>query len=86
MAKNVMITNELFVMLVKHHVFGFEGYEDGIRKALNEKMDAMNRRILYSKSKTAATKEERERSRQEYLDTVGMKESYRWRNDSVIHH
>ena len=49
-----------------------------IKKGLEEKMEAMVRRDLYTKYKTAPTEEEREKSRQEYLDRKGIPESFRW--------
>ena len=49
-----------------------------IKKGLEEKMEAMVRRDLYSKYKTAPTEEEREKARQEYLEKVGMHRSFRW--------
>ena len=41
-----------------------------IKKGLEEKMEAMVRRDLYTKYKTAPTEEEREKARQEYLEKV----------------
>ena len=49
-----------------------------IKKGLEEKMEAMVRRDLYTKYKTAPTEEEREKARQEYLKKVGMHRSFRW--------
>jgi hypothetical protein len=49
-----------------------------IKKGLEEKMEAMVRRDLYTKYKTAPTEEEREKARQEYLEKVGMHRSFRW--------
>ena len=49
-----------------------------IKKGLEEKMEAMVRRDLYTKYKTAPTEEERETARQEYLEKVGMHRSFRW--------
>ena len=49
-----------------------------IKKGLEEKMEAMVRRDLYTKYKTAPTEEEREKARQEYLDKCGIPESFRW--------
>ena len=43
-----------------------------IKKGLEEKMEAMVRRDLYTKYKTAPTEEEREKARQEYLEKVGI--------------
>ena len=49
-----------------------------IKKGLEEKMEAMVRRDLYTKYKTAPTEEEREKARQGYLEKVGMHRSFRW--------
>ena len=49
-----------------------------IKKGLEEKMEAMVRRDLYTKYKTAPTEEEREKARQEHLEKVGMHRSFRW--------
>ena len=49
-----------------------------IKKGLEEKLEAMVRRDLYTKYKTAPTEEEREKARQEYLKKVGMHRSFRW--------
>ena len=49
-----------------------------IKKGLEGKMEAMVRRDLYTKYKTAPTEEEREKARQEYLEKVGMHRSFRW--------
>ena len=49
-----------------------------IKKGLEEKMEAMVRRDLYTKYKTAPTEEEREKYRQEYLEKKGIPESFRW--------
>jgi len=40
--------------------------------------EAMVRRDLYTKYRTAPTEEEREKARQEYLDKVGMHRDFRW--------
>lgn len=52
--------------------------QEAIKKALEGKLDALARHELYSRSKTAETEEEREKARQEYLDRVGIHESFRW--------
>ena len=49
-----------------------------IKKGLEEKLEAMVRRDLYTKYKTAPTEEEREKARQEYMEKVGMHWSFRW--------
>ncbi len=86
MGKNVLISEELFIKLLKHHLFELSGFEEDIQKGLLEKMESMSKRSLYTKSKTAATKEEREKYRLEYLDLVGMRDSYRWKEGFKLHH
>ena len=55
-----------------------QGYEaDEIRRKLDEKLDKVISRELFSKYKRAATAEEREQARQQYLDHVGMLHSHR---------
>ena len=49
-----------------------------IKKGLEEKLEAMVRRELYTKYKTAPTEEEREKARQEYLNRVGIHSDFRW--------
>ena len=75
--RNVQIPYELFFQLLQYFLMeNYEG-EDSIRKGLEKKLNAMVDRELYSKYKTAPT-EEREESRQEYLERKGMPESFRW--------
>lgn len=76
--KNVQITQELFLSLVKYHLLEATGKEEKIKKELTEKLDAMAKRQIYSQYKTAPTEEEREKARQEYLDKVGISPSFRW--------
>lgn len=52
--------------------------EGRIRFGLQEKLEAMVKRELYTRYKTAGTSEEREKSRQEYLEKVGIQENFRW--------
>ena len=76
--KNVMVPEELFGKLLKYHLLDQKQEEDDIKKGLEKKLDTIVNREVYSKSKTAPTKEEREKFRQEYLDRKGMQESFRW--------
>lgn len=76
--KNVQITQELFLSLVKYHLLEVTGEEEEIKKELAEKLDAMAKRQIYSHYKTAPTEEEREKARQKYLDKVGISPSFRW--------
>ena len=76
--KNVQISEELFVALLKYHLVEIDDVLPQIKKGLEEKLEAMVRRDLYTKYKTASTEEEREKARQEYLEKVGMHRIFRW--------
>ena len=82
--KNVMIPEELFGKIIKYHLLDQEQEADDIRKGLENKLDAMVNREVYSKFKTAPTEEEREKFRQEYLEKKGIQESFRWENFLLI--
>ena len=76
--KSVQIPYELFVDLVLYHLRGELDFDEEIRQGLEQKIDAMLNRQLYSQYKTAPTEEQREQARQEYLDRRGVPQSYRW--------
>lgn len=76
--KNVTIPEELFIDLVKYFLADIRWDEDRIRSRLQEKLEAMVKRELYTRYKTAGTPEEREKARQEYLEKVGIPENFRW--------
>ena len=57
---------------------GEDDYEEEICQGLEQKLDAILNRQLYSSYKTAPTEEERGQARQEYLDRRGVPQSYRW--------
>ena len=69
--KNVQIPFSLFRQLVYYHLMEDQSCSEEICKGLMEKVDRMANRQLYTQSKTASTEEEREKSRQEYLDRRG---------------
>ena len=72
---NVQISQELFMQLLRFHLMEDESCEKEIKKELEKKLDRMVMRDLFGKSKTAPTKEERERARKEYLDRRGTDKS-----------
>ena len=76
--KNVQISEELFIALLKYHLVEIDDVLPEIKKGLEEKLEAMVKRDLYTKYKTAPTEEEREMARQEYLEKVGMHRSFQW--------
>ena len=76
--KNIQISEELFFALLKYHFVEIDDALPEIKKGLEDKLEAMVRRDLYTKYKPAPTEEEREKARQEYLDKVGMHRDFRW--------
>lgn len=76
--RNVQISQDLFMRLIRFHLMEDVSCEREIRQELEKKLDRMVMRELYGKSKTAPTEEERERARKEYLDRRGVPESFRW--------
>ena len=76
--KKVQINEDLFLSLIKYHILEYYNEEEKIVNQLNEKLDRMVNRNLYTKYKTAPTEEEKEKARQEYLDRKGIHSSFRW--------
>lgn len=76
--KNVQISQELFLALVKYFLLEQEEFLPKIQKGLEQKLDALVMRELYTKYKVALTEEEKEKARKEYLDRRGVSESFRW--------
>ena len=63
--KNVQVPQQLFMKLLRYHLLDDDSCADDVKKGLEQKMNTMVERELYTKSKTAPTEEEREKSRQE---------------------
>lgn len=76
--KNVQISQELFIALMRYFLLEQEELYPKIKKGLEKKLDALVMRELYTKYKTAPSEEEREKARREYLDKRGVPESFRW--------
>ena len=76
--RNVQISQELFMQLLRFHLMEDESCEREIKQELEKKLDRMVMRDLFGKSKTAPIEEEREQARKEYLDRRGAPESFRW--------
>ena len=76
--KQVQISEDLFLSLVKYHIVEYYNDEKKIIKELKEKYDKIISRSLYTKYKTAPSEEEKEKARQEYLDRKGIHSSFRW--------
>ena len=76
--RNVQISEELFVNIVKYFLLKQEENLPDICRGLEKKMDALVSRELYTKYKTAPSEADREKARREYLDRRGIPESFRW--------
>ena len=78
--KYIQISESLFSALVKYHLLEIEqeNISLGIKKGLEEKLETIVRRELYTKYKTAPTEGEREKARQEYLEKVGIQKKFQW--------
>ena len=76
--RNVQISEELFVNIVKYFLLEQKESLPDICRGLEQKMDALVSRELYTKYKTAPSEADREKARREYLDRRGIPESFRW--------
>ena len=76
--KQVQISEDLFLSLIKYHILEYTNDKEKIVKELQQKFDSVVNRNLYTKYKTASSEEEREKARQEYLNRKGMHSSFRW--------
>ena len=62
--KQVQISEDLFLSLIKYHILECYNDEEKIIKMLKGKYDSIVNRNLYTKYKTAPTEEEKEKARQ----------------------
>lgn len=77
--KSIQISRDLFIKLIEYFVFDEHENHDEIKKLLNEKLDKAIKHELYSKYKNQSlTEQEREKARKEYLDMIGMRDSFRY--------
>ena len=76
--KNIQITEELFIQLLKYHLFDDPLWEEEIVTELERKMESIINRNTYTAYKSAPTEEEREKARIEYLDRKGYHKDFRW--------
>lgn len=76
--KQFQISEDLFLMLLRFHLSSDELCKENIKEELEKKLNAIISRNLYTKYKTAPTKEEQEKARIEYLDLKGYHKDFRW--------
>jgi len=74
--KQVQISEDLFLSLVKYHILEYYNDKEKIIKGLKEKYDKTVNQSLYTKYKTAPTEEEK--ARQEYLNKKWIHSNFRW--------
>lgn len=53
--KNVQVPQQLFMKLLRYHLLDDDSCADDVKKGLEQKMNTMVERELYTKSKTAPT-------------------------------
>lgn len=77
---SVNISGELWKLLFSYHVMNYKDAEteEKIKALMNDKVQKMINRDVYSKYKTASSDREREEARQQYLDNKGIPEDFRW--------
>lgn len=80
MAKNVQISQELFLDLVRYFLLDDTSKSrlNAIQQGLEAKVDNMVKHELYTASKTADSPEDREKARQQYLELKGIHKDFRW--------
>lgn len=49
-----------------------------IKKGVYDKLDRKTNHEIYTRYKTAATEEQREKARKEYLNRIGLSEDFQW--------
>lgn len=69
----------LFLKLFRYFYLDDMELHNEISKELNDKFDSLVKHELYSKYKDKNLDDsEREKARKEYLDMIGMRDSFRW--------
>lgn len=76
--KNIQISRDLFIKLIKYHHFDMYEFEYEIKSELEKKLNLTVMREYYTAYKTAPTEKEREKARKKYLDERSVPESFRW--------
>ena len=76
--KQVQISEDLFLSLIKYHILEYYNDKEKIVKELQQKLDTIINRNLYTQYKTSSSEEEKEKTRQEYLNRKGIHSSFRW--------
>lgn len=77
--QNVKIPKSLFIDLIRYFALNSDEPElfGRIKEQLDEKIEKIIARQLFTEYKAAENDAEREKARQEYLDYVGISEAFR---------
>lgn len=79
MDKQVKISEDLFVKLVKLFLLNDTSQYMDCKEGIQDKFDRQYRRYLYSLySNKELPQEEQEKARQAYLEAKGIPENFRW--------
>ena len=76
--RKIQIPEKVFYELVKFHLLGETDAEEEIKTQLEKKLDALADHQLYTRSKKAASQNEREQARKEYLERRGISAAFQW--------
>lgn len=81
--KNIQIEYSFFLDLISYafmHEDSADPAYQRINTAFRKKLEAMERHHLYSLYKSGATEEIRSKAREDYLEAIGLQDSFRWEN------
>jgi hypothetical protein len=84
--KNIQIPEKLLIDVykllnhLKHYEFStdIETLTKSIQTQIDTKFEQIEKRKLYTESKTGATQEQKEQARTKYLDKVGISQNFRY--------
>lgn len=80
MAKSVQISQELFIDIVRLVLLEdtSETRLNAVKRGLEDKIDKLARHDAYTRSKTELDPLKAEQARKQYLDMIGMRDSFRY--------
>ena len=85
--RNILLDYDLFVDLYVYACRHSEQDDLQFRRlcaGVRRKFEALMRHDLYSLYKTGANEETRAKARQEYLDAIGLSDSFRWNAEQDV--
>ena len=85
--RNILLDYDLFVDLYVYACRHSEQDDLQFRRlcaGVRRKLEAMMRHDLYSLYKTGANEETRAKARREYLDAIGLSDSFRWNAEQDV--